>query len=149
MEINGSKKDYCEPMHTAEHLLSGTIARIYGCGRPFSTHIEKRKSKVDFHLDHQPSREELDRIEFEVNALLQEGLDVTEEFLPRDEAVTRYNLERLPEEAGATVRIVRTGDADACPCVGAHVANTAEIPPIRIVSADCNDGVLRVRFKFQ
>ncbi len=149
MEINESKKDYCEPMHTAEHVLSGTIARIYACGRPFSTHIEKKKSKVDFRLDHQPSREELDRIENEVNALLAKALDVTEEFLLRDEAISRYNLERLPEEAGATVRIVQVGDADACPCIGAHVSNTAEVPPIRIVSADCNGGVLRVRFKFQ
>ena len=39
------EKDYDPVMHTAEHLVNGTIARMLGCGRAFSTHIEKKKSK--------------------------------------------------------------------------------------------------------
>ena len=35
------EKDYDPVMHTAEHLVNGTIARMLGCGRAFSTHIEK------------------------------------------------------------------------------------------------------------
>ena len=42
------EKDYDPVMHTAEHLVNGTIARMLGCGRAFSTHIEKKKSKCDF-----------------------------------------------------------------------------------------------------
>ena len=146
------KEKYGDPviaaMHTAEHVLTGTIVRRYGCERPFTTHIEKKKTKVDFRLDAQPSREELDAIEQDVNAVLAQNLPVTEEFLPRAEAAKHYDLSRLPETAGDTVRIVRVGESDACPCIGAHVADTSEIPPIRIVSADSADGNLRVRFKF-
>ena len=136
------------PMHTAEHVLSGAIVKKYGCGRAFTTHIERKKSKIDFRLDAQPSREELDALETEVNGILASGLEVSEEFLSREEAMKKYNLDRLPEDAGDTVRIVMIGDYDACPCIGEHVANTAEVPPIRIISADGVDGVLRVRFKF-
>ena len=148
-EQEAPKKDYYVPMHTAEHVLSGTIAKLYGCGRPFTTHIERKKSKVDFRTDATPSREELDRIEAMVNEVLAQALDVTEEILSRTEAMKRYNLDRLPDDAGDTVRIVRVGDYDACPCIGDHVANTREIPPLRIISADATDGVLRIRFKLQ
>ncbi|MCD8186938.1 MAG: hypothetical protein LUD68_11065, partial [Rikenellaceae bacterium] len=80
--------------------------------------------------------------------VLSQALPVTEEFLGRKEALERFNPDRLPEEAGDRVRIVRIGSYDACPCIGQHVENTSEIPPLRIVSADCAEGILRVRFKF-
>lgn len=136
-------------MHTCEHILTGTIVKTFGCERPFSTHIEKKKSKIDFRLDIQPTREELDRLENAVNEVIARELDVTNEFITRAEAMERFNLSRLPDDAVDTVRIVRIGDYDACPCIGEHVANTREIPPMRIISADCTEGVLRVRFKFR
>ena len=148
MEEQTHKKDYFAPMHTAEHVLTGTIVKRYGCERAFTTHIEKKKSKIDFRLDVQPSPEDLADIERTVNEVLAQGLPVTEEFLHREEAMARFNLSRLPEDAGDTVRIVRVGDYDACPCIGEHVENTAGIPPVRIISADCTEGVLRVRFRF-
>lgn len=148
MEVQESKKDYFAPMHTAEHVLSGAIVKKYGCGRAFTTHIEKKKSKIDFRLDAQPSREDLDELEREVNEVLAQRLDVSEEFLSREEAEKEFDLSRLPEGTGEAVRIVRIGDYDACPCIGDHVRNTSEVAPIRIISADGSDGVFRVRFKF-
>ena len=148
MEEQTHKKDYFAPMHTAEHVLSGTIVKRYGCDRAFTTHIERKKSKIDFRLDAQPTREDLDEIERVTNEVLAQGLPVAEEFLSRDEAMKQFNLSRLPDDAGNVVRIVRVGDYDACPCIGEHVENTAEIPPLRIISADGSDGILRVRFKF-
>lgn len=35
-EINAHNKEEFPPMHTAEHLLNGEIARRYKCGRAFS-----------------------------------------------------------------------------------------------------------------
>lgn len=149
MEEQQQKKEYFAPMHTAEHVLTGVIARRYGCGRAFTTHIERKKSKVDFHTDAQPAREELDAIEREVNAILARNVAVSEQFLSREEAMARFNLSRLPEDAGDRVRIVSVGEYDSCPCIGDHVANTSEVPPLRIISADGADGVLRVRFKLE
>ncbi|MFR4025333.1 MAG: hypothetical protein ACLTZY_05950 [Alistipes indistinctus] len=42
------EKDYDPVMHTAEHLVNGTIARMLGCGRAFSTHIERKNRNVIF-----------------------------------------------------------------------------------------------------
>ena len=147
IEQTPNGKDYFEPMHSAEHLINGAIARTLGCGRAFSTHIEQKKSKCDFRFHRNLTPEELTGIERTVNEQIASHADVRDEILTAAEAAARYNLSRLPEGA-TTVRIVHIGDFDSCPCIGAHVSNTAEIPPVRLISSDCADGVLRVRFKF-
>ena len=147
--LNTHNKEEYPPMHTCEHILNGTIVRMFGCPRAFTTHIERKKSKIDLHCDRAPTPEELRRIEETVNEVIARELDVTEEIVSRTEAADLYDLSRLPEEAGESLRIVHVGDYDACPCIGQHVSNTREIPPMRIVSADWNEGVLRVRFKFR
>ena len=82
-----------------------------------------------------------------VNEYIASGAAVRTETMGVEEAAARYDLSRVPEGA-SQVRIVHVGSFDSCPCVGAHVADTGEIPPVRIVSSDWADGVLRVRFKF-
>ena len=133
-------------MHTAEHLIGGAVVRMLGCGRAFTTHIERKKSKCDFRCERGLTPDELERIERTVNEQIASGADVRAEIVPVDEARKRYDLSRLPE--GATeVRIVHIGSFDSCPCIGKHVSNTSEIPPVAIVSSDWADGVLRIRFK--
>ena len=34
------------PAHTAEHLLNQTMIRMFGCGRSFEAHVERKKSKM-------------------------------------------------------------------------------------------------------
>ena len=61
------EKNYDPIAHTAEHLVNGTIARLLGCGRAFSTHIEKKKSKCDFHFSRNLTPDELEWVEQQVN----------------------------------------------------------------------------------
>ena len=147
--LNEHNKQEYPPMHTAEHLISGAIDRMVHCGRPITTHIERKKSKCDFRFDRNLSVQEISRVEREVNDAIAAQIDVTTELLSREEASRNFDLARLPDAAGDRVRIVRIGSFDACPCIGTHVANTAEIPPVRIISSDCSNGILRVRFKFE
>lgn len=141
-----SEKDYDPVMHSAEHLLNGAIARKLGCGRAFSTHIEKKKSKCDFHFGRNLTPDELQSLENSVNEQIASEAEVWDEQLDLKTAADQYDLSRLPDGAEG-VRIVHIGSFDACPCIGPHVRNTREIPPLRIISSDWNDGVLRVRFK--
>ena len=69
------------------------------------------------------------------------------EYMPQEEAARRYDLGKLPEDASPTLRIVRVGDYDACPCIGTHVANTAEIGRFRISSTRYADGMFRIVFR--
>lgn len=141
------RKDYNPQMHSAEHILNQTMVRMFQCGRSFSAHIEKKKSKCDYRFTRNLTEDETKTIEAKVNEIINLDLPVTEEFLSREEAQRDFNLERLPEDAGDKVRIVRIGDYDACPCIGPHVSRTNEIGGFKIISTDFNDGILRVRFK--
>ena len=134
-------------MHTAEHILNQTMIRNLQCGRCFSAHIERKKSKCDYRVTRPPRPEELQSIEDQVNRIIQANLAVRSETLPRDQAARRFNLQRLPEDAGDAIRIVMVGDYDACPCSGAHVEYTGELGTFRISSWDVTGDVLRIRFK--
>jgi misacylated tRNA(Ala) deacylase len=143
-------KEYANPrMHSAEHILNQTMVRRFMCNRCFRAHIEKKKSKCDYHFDRPLTDEEIDDIEAQVNRVIDSDLPVTEEFLSRAEAQMRYNLDRLPEETGNRIRIIKVGNYDACPCIGPHVGSTREIGGFRILSSSFEDGVLRIRFKLE
>ena len=94
----------------------------------------------------QVTDEEANEVEAEVYRVIIANLAVTEEIVSLEEAAWNFNLTLLPEGV-ETVRIVRIGDYDFCPCVGEHVDNTTEIGEFRMISHDFNDRVLRIRYK--
>lgn len=145
--LNEHNKQEYPPMHTCEHIVNRTMVNIFGCGRAVSAHIERKKSKLDFALPKAPSVEDIENIEKTVNEVIARHLPVTTEFITQEEAVGRFDLKRLPDNASDTVRIVRVGDYDECLCIGLHVTNTSEIGTFRIISSDYKDGILRIRFK--
>jgi misacylated tRNA(Ala) deacylase len=142
-----SNKQYHPQMHSAEHILNQTMVRMFNCDRSFSNHIEKKKSKCDYHFERDLTGAELEEIESRVNEVIQNDLKVVEEFILKDNADKEYNLTKLPDEVGETIRIIKIGDYDACPCSGLHVLHTKEIGRFKIISTNYNDGVLRLRFK--
>ncbi len=141
------EKQFDPGMHSAEHIVNQTMVRMFGCGRCFSAHIEKKKSKLDYRFERPLRDEEVRELEDRVNGIIDAALPVTEDFMDRDEAQRQFSLERLPDDAGDRIRIIRIGDYDACPCIGPHVASTAEIGRFRIISSSFEDGQLRIRYK--
>lgn len=139
-------------MHSCEHILNQTMDRLFGCGRCFSAHIEKKKSKCDYHFDRPLTDEEIRLVENRVNHVIQSDLRVTETYLSKSEAAKKYDLDRVPDDTGEEVRgirIIGIGDYDACPCIGPHVASTAEIGTFNITSTGFENGILRIRFKLK
>ena len=145
--LNEHNKQEYPPMHTCEHIVNRTMVNIFGCGRAVSAHIERKKSKLDFALPKAPSVEDVENIEKTVNEVIARHLPVTTEFITQEEAVGRFDLKRLPDNASDTVRIVRVGDYDECLCIGLHVTNTSEIGTFHIISSDYKDEIFRIRFK--
>ena len=146
MEVK-SNKQYHPQMHSAEHILNQTIVRMFNCGRSFSNHIEKKKSKCDYYFDRNLTPKEIVEIEDLVNENIEKDLSVVEEYFSKEEAEKKFNLSKLPSDTGSKIRIIKIGDYDACPCSGMHVSSTKEIGQFKIISTDYNDGVLRIRFK--
>lgn len=145
--LNQHNKSEYPPMHTAEHLLNQTMCRMFGCERSRDTHIERKKSKINFILQERPTDKQIADIEEKINKLIAEDLPVTYEFVDREHIPAGVKLDRLPEDASETIRIVRIGDYDVCPCIGAHVASTAEIGSFRITSTSYNGSSFRIVYK--
>jgi len=141
------KKEIDPKMHSAEHILNQTMVRMFSCGRCFRSHIEKKKSKCDYHFDRALTEQEMRQIEKGVNNVIQADMIITQEFITKEESQKHYNIERLPQNVGDDIRIVKIGNYDACPCNGIHVNSTKEIGKFQITSASFDNGVLRIRYK--
>ena len=149
MDYNTNPKEYNPRMHSAEHILNGTMDKMFQKGRSFSAHIEKKKSKCDYHFDRDLSPLEIQSIEEKVNSVISADMPVREEFMNRDDARKYFNLQRLPDEAGDVLRVIRIGDYDSCLCSGMHVNSTKEIGEFKIISTGFENNILRIRFKIK
>ena len=147
MELNAHNKAEFPPMHTAEHLLNQTMVRMFGCERSRNAHIERKKSKINYTLKSEPTAEQITEIERIMNDLIQQDIPVVYDFVTRDEIPEGVTLNKLPDDASETLRIVRIGDYDVCACIGAHVKSTGEIVSFHINSTSWNDGNFRIVFK--
>jgi glycosidase len=147
--LNVHNKDEFPPAHTAEHLLNQVMIRMFGCERSRNAHIERKKSKISYHLDHKPSRQEEKAIGDKMNELIEEDLPVTYEDVDRNHVPEGVNLDRLPEDASQTIRLVRIGDFDVCPCIGKHVRSTSQIGRFEILGTNWDEQThtFRIRFK--
>ena len=147
IQLNGHNKQEYPPMHTAEHILNQTMIRMFGCERSKNTHIERKKSKCDYILSVEPTAEMITEIENRVNEVIGQDLPVTTCFVTREEVPEGVDLSKLPEDASATLRIVKIGEYDTC--IGQHVGTTAEIGKFKIISWDFESNRLRLRFKLE
>lgn len=145
--LNEHNKLEHAPSHTAEHLLNQTMVRMFGCERSRNAHIERKKSKINYNLPVCPTAEQIAEVEATMNRLIAENLPVTYEFVTRDNIPEGVVLDKLPEDASETLRIVRIGDYDVCACIGTHVESTGEIGNFKITSTSYNEGSFRIVFK--
>lgn len=145
--LNEHNKEEHKPSHTAEHLLNQVMVRMFGCERSANAHIERKKSKINYILDQEPTQEQIQEIERQMNNLIEQDLTVTYEFVTRDKIPEGVKLNKLPKDASETLRIVRIGDFDICPCIGLHVTSTREIGFFHITSTSYKEGTFRIVFK--
>ena len=145
--LNPHNKEEHKPSHTAEHLLNQVMVRMFGCERSRNAHIERKKSKINYTLDHEPTPQQIEDIERQMNELIAQNLPVTYEYVTRQSIPEGVTLDKLPQDASETIRIVRIGDFDICPCIGQHVSSTGEIGSFHITSTSYKDQSFRIVFK--
>ena len=84
-----------------------------------------------------------------MNELIDEDLPVTFEFVTRDNIPDDVSLDRLPDDASETIRLVRIGDYDVCPCIGKHVRSTSQIGRFELLGTNWDEEKrsFRIRYK--
>lgn len=147
--LNVHNKDEFPPAHTAEHLLNQTMIRMFGCERSHNAHIERKKSKISYIINHKPTRQEEKAISDRMNELIADDLPVTFEFVDCNHIPEGVKIDKLPEDVSATIRLVRIGDYDVCPCIGKHVRSTSQIGRFEMLGTnwDAMTHNFRIRFK--
>lgn len=147
--LNEHNKDEFAPAHTAEHLLNQTMIRMFGCKRSTNAHVERKKSKITYVLDHKPSRKDEKEIERRMNELIEEDLPVKYKFVTRQNIPDNVELTNLPDDASETIRLVYIGNYDVCPCIGKHVRSTSQIGRFELLGTNWDEQThsFRVRYK--
>ena len=147
--FNEHNKSEFPPAHTAEHLLNQLMVRMFGCERSKNAHIERKKSKISYILDTKPDRKVEREIERQMNELIDADLPVTFEYVDRYSLPDDIDADRLPDDVSDTIRIVRIGDYDVCPCIGKHVRSTSQIGRFELLGTNWDEDThsFRIRYK--
>lgn len=121
--------------HTAMHILCGVVWRDYAASVT-GGQMMPLQGRMDFEFERM-EKDLVEEIEEKINVEVAAARPVSVRILPREEAFripdlirTRINL--LPEHI-REVRVVEIEGLDLQADGGTHVANTAEVGPLRIV----------------
>ena len=130
------RRDHME-QHTGEHILSGTLHRLFGAEN-VGFHIGSPAVRMDMSVP--LTAGQLAEAEAQANAVIRADAPVRCWYpAPEDLAKLTY---RSKKELTGQVRIVTIPGADICACCGTHVSNTGEIGLLRIFSCvRFHDGV--------
>ncbi|MBE6736100.1 MAG: alanyl-tRNA editing protein, partial [Ruminococcaceae bacterium] len=125
--------------HTGEHLVSGTVHRLYGLDN-IGFHLGDRDVTCDFNGE--LSDEQLREVEKVVNRAVWENVEVFAEY---PDPATLPDLDyRSKLELTEDVRLVTIPGYDVCACCAPHVARTGEVGVIKIVNSEKAHGGTRV-----
>ncbi|MFX1258875.1 MAG: alanine--tRNA ligase [Promethearchaeota archaeon] len=136
--------------HTATHIVNAAARDILG------SHINQagaKKTLKNSHLDvthyEQIPRDKLIEIEKRANEIVNQGIDLYLDFIPRTDAEQKYGMDIYQGGAvpGKNVRIVEVPGVDVEACGGTHLNNTSETGSIHIIkSQKIQDGIVRLTF---
>lgn len=127
--------------HTCEHIFSGLVHQKFGFDN-VGFHMDPDDITVDF--SGEISKEELNKIEQEVNEAIAANIELSVTF-PSQQELASMNY-RSKKELSGLVRIVSVPGCDRCACCGTHVRRTGEIGVFKILEAGKHRGGTRVRF---
>lgn len=127
--------------HTCEHIFSGLVHQKFGFEN-VGFHMDPDDITVDF--SGEVPKEELDKIEREVNEAIAADIELSVAFPSQEELeIMDY---RSKKELSGVVRIVSVPGFDCCACCGTHVRRSGEIGVFKILESGKHRGGTRVRF---
>lgn len=120
--------------HTTTHLLHKALRNALGDQvAQAGSSVDSQHLRFDFNHFEAITIEQLAKIEDEVNSKIFEGIDVTVEEKPIDEARKEGVIALFGEKYGDIVRVVSIGDYSKELCGGSHLKNTSLASCIKIL----------------
>jgi alanyl-tRNA synthetase len=135
LKIDAERRRATRANHSATHLLHAALKRVLG------GHVSQKGSLVnadrlrfDFSHPKPVTAEELETIEFQVNAIIRQNSDTTTRLLPTDQAIAAGAEALFGEKYGDEVRVLTMGADLENPkaysvelCGGTHVHRLGDI----------------------
>lgn len=137
--------------HTLCHLLQAALRKVAGKQiQQMGSQVGPEYTRFDFNFDRALTKEELSKIEEQINFWIKKKLPATTKVMAFDEAVKAGALSFFEEKYEDEVRVLFVGDDNEMAsielCGGTHTANTSEIESIAIASeGSVAAGVRRIK----
>ncbi len=140
LQVDAARRAEVRANHSATHLLHAALRRTLGA------HVTQKGSLVapdrlrfDFSHPKPLSRDELETIEAEVNAMARANAERTTRLMSPEDAVKQGAMALFGEKYGEEVRVVAMGEAGGKSysvelCGGTHVLRTGDIGLFKIVA---------------
>jgi alanyl-tRNA synthetase len=149
-KFKGGLADHSEKivkLHTATHLLQEALRRVLGDEvTQNGSNITEERLRFDFTFSRKLTPEEIEDVEKMVNDIISQNLEVTQEFLPYDEAIKRGALAFFKENYGEIVSVYSVGDFSMELCGGPHVKRTGTLGKFKIKKQKkIGAGIVRIR----
>lgn len=125
--------------HTAEHILSGLIHKIFGLDN-VGFHLGQDDVTMD--ISKPLTREELEKIEALANEAVYKNVEVSAVY-PSPEELSSYTY-RSKLDITENVRIINIGEYDSCACCAPHVMRTGEVGTVMILDCEKLRGGMRI-----
>lgn len=132
--------------HTATHLLHQALRTVLGEQvEQAGSLVDEERLRFDFTHFKPLEKEDLEKIEAEVNARVLDNMPVEAVYTSLEKAREMGALALFQEKYTEKVRVICIGDYSSELCGGTHLSSTGEMGPLRIVSeAGIAAGVRRI-----
>jgi alanyl-tRNA synthetase len=134
-------------LHTATHLLQEALRRVLGDEvTQNGSNITEERLRFDFTFSRKLTPEEIEKVEKLVNEVIAQDIEVTQQFMPYDDAIARGALAFFKENYGETVSVYSVGDFSMELCGGPHVEHTGSLGKFKIgKQKKIGAGIVRIR----
>jgi Ser-tRNA(Ala) deacylase AlaX len=119
-------------LQTAEHILARTIEHNIPESKFIISTFKENSGKIEVYAKTDLRKIDLEKLQNEVNAIIQKNLKVKKYVIQQEEAETEFDLTRLPSSV-KEIRIVEIEGFDKTPCKDPHVENTSQIGHFEIL----------------
>jgi len=134
-------------LHTATHLLLAVLREIYGDSViQRGSNITPERLRFDFNVDHKLEKDEIAKVETQVNAYIKQNLKIKMQEMSADKAKQLGAVGTFSDRYGDVVKVYSVGCVSCEICGGPHVENTSELGTFKIIKEESvSAGVRRIK----
>lgn len=143
LRVDAARRRYFAVHHTAQHLLSATILRLFG--KPtVSMRLGDDYCTIDVDAP-EVSASELAAAEDAVFTIIEDDYPVVAHLCP-PENIEDFPLRKTPPKDESVIRVIEIDGYDYSPCCGTHLPSTGHIGLLKIIGSEKYKGMTRVSF---